>query len=231
MQETGLPKISPAYDLRMSMTKRNELFTKLKSITNDTVHEGVLAEGQQDPGLGWYSKTGFSPTFADGTSVPDPVEYELPLESLTHEFTSENIPIPLPTDDEEITVGDNPRLTDGSGIGYNRLYQLRNEMLDYGMRTESIIAKGKLTFQRNQLAVPKAPTIYQLFNLVRGSWVLSLEGPGGLENPLNYTLLELDDDIRYRVYISKISRTIEGGIPDVWNYALQMYVLKNENLW
>ena len=104
-------------------------------------------------------------------------------------------------------------------------------MLDYGMRSESIIGKGKITRQRNQLGVPKSPTIYELLNLVRGQWVMALDGPGGLENPLNYTLLEFDDQTRYRVYISKLSRTIQGGIPDVWEFSMQMYLIKNETPW
>ena len=67
-------------------------------------------------------------------------------------------------------------------------------MLDYGMRTENMILKGIIN-QRNPIH-PDVPSIYELFNLVRAQWILALDGPGGLENPLNYTLLELSDTTR-----------------------------------
>ena len=253
-------RIANAYSIFMTRDERINLFEELETITAvsrrstpDSIHEligsiletnAVLREGAHDPGANWYLTPNEIAAISAGTAT-DKVkrlmapEYVMPFSSLTHDYEAENIAIPLPTEDHEtnqVLAPDETAAVDPSNGKANRLLQLRNHMLDYGMRVEIWTGKGKLTQERDGSGVPGSPTNFDLFNLVRGQWVLALDGPGGLENPLNYTLLQIgyrDDGepIRHRVFITKLSCTITGGIPNVWDFTMHMYVLKNENRW
>ena len=134
MQETGLPKISSAYSLTLGHDGLANLFTRLStagtsgydsSVASGSINNGQLVEGFDDPGAGWYTST----------PADKPKEYELPLSSLTHEFDSENIPIPLPTDNHILPGGGGENVLEEGDltIPYNRLYQLRNARLRHAV--------------------------------------------------------------------------------------------------
>ena len=193
-----------------------------------------LKPGYPDPGANWY----YLPPESDGTLV-DPDTYlsttwNLPVTSFSHEFKTESVQLPLPVEDKPYSWpypfgeldDDDVQVT----IESNELEQLRNKLLDYGMRSEHIVIDGKLTTERNASGVSDQPTRKDLLNAIRGQWVVTLDGPGGIENPLNYLLFNVDGE-DYRVFVTNITTSRRGGFTGVWDYKLSLYIVKNPNPW
>ena len=216
---------------------------------------GGLNTGYPDPGANWYllRGSGMDDDDEDGIHDDEPNQFRattwnLPITSFSHEFKTESVQLPLPVEDRPsqrehssgvLVTTDNMNSYPDFSIGdyvleSNELIQLRNKLLDYGMRSEHIVLDGRLTTERNAAGLPNQPTRAQLLDAIRGQWIVTLDGPGGgVENPLNYMLLTLPGvpDELYRVFITSVNTTRRGGFAGVWDFKLSLYVVKNPNPW
>ena len=213
----------------------------------DSASSYVLAKGEDDPGSNWYYansvlRNGFDSMMnpVDNTDFPTGTNnvalqalysttYRMPVAQFTQDYIDENIYIGLPTNSEN------------EGGSHSPTYlQLRNLHIAYGQRNESITLQGVIAQEPRQIGelvgrtlqnsdYDKVPTKKELFNVSRGQWASVIDGPGGAVNPLNYTLFEFSDDERYRGFINNLNVTNLGGKPGIWEYKMNIVLVKNEN--